>query len=78
MIGRAKELEYVTRILYRRQKNSPILVGEMGVGKIAAVKDSIQLLARDGANYKFHGRMLYSVDLTQMLAGIHYRGDLEG
>lgn len=77
MIGRAKELERITHILCRRQKNNPVLIGEAGVGKTAVAEGLAQLLARDEVSYKLRGKVLYSVDLAQMLAGTRYRGDFE-
>ena len=77
MIGRAKELERITHILCRRQKNNPVLIGEAGVGKTAVAEGLAQLLARDEVSYKLRGKVLYSVDLSQMLAGTRYRGDFE-
>ena len=77
MIGRTKELARITHILCRRQKNNPVLIGEAGVGKTAVAEGLAQLLARDEVNYKLRGKVLYSVDLAQMLAGTRYRGDFE-
>ncbi|WP_297118347.1 ATP-dependent Clp protease ATP-binding subunit [uncultured Porphyromonas sp.] len=77
MIGRAKELERITHILCRRQKNNPVLIGEAGVGKTAVAEGLAQLLARNEVSYKLRGKVLYSVDLAQMLAGTRYRGDFE-
>ena len=77
MIGRAKELERITHILCRRQKNNPVLIGEAGVGKTAVAEGLAQLLARGEVSYKLRGKVLYSVDLAQMLAGTRYRGDFE-
>lgn len=77
MIGRSKELARITHILCRRQKNNPVLIGEAGVGKTAVAEGLAQLLARGEVSYKLRDKVLYSVDLAQMLAGTRYRGDFE-
>jgi len=77
LIGRTDEVERVIRVLCRRRKNNPLLVGEAGVGK-TAIAEGLAKLIVDGqvpriiANYK-----VYALDLGGLLAGTKYRGDFE-
>jgi ATP-dependent Clp protease ATP-binding subunit ClpC len=74
LIGRRHELEEVVRILLKRTKNNPVLVGEAGVGKTAIVEGLAQRIA---AGKTLAGRRLVEVNLAALLAGTRYRGDLE-
>jgi ATP-dependent Clp protease ATP-binding subunit ClpC len=77
VIGRANELHRIVRILCRRTRNSPILLGEGGVGKTALVRGLAQLLATPAATSLLDGYRLVSVDPTLLLADTGYRGQLE-
>lgn len=77
LIGRTDEVERVIRVLCRRRKNNPLLVGEAGVGKTAIAEGLAKLIVEGQvpaiiANYK-----VYSLDLGSLLAGTKYRGDFE-
>lgn len=77
MIGRRQELARMTHILCRRRKNNPVLIGDAGVGKTAIAEGLAQLIADGQVSYKLQDKVIYSVDLSQMLAGSRYRGDFE-
>lgn len=74
---RDKELERLIEILLRRQKNNPCLIGEAGVGKTAIVEALASKLASGNVPASLRGIRLYSISLTQLLAGAKYRGDFE-
>ncbi len=76
-IMRDKELERLIGILLRRQKNNPCLIGEAGVGKTAIVEAFASKIASGNVPAALRGIRLYSVSLTQLLAGAKYRGDFE-
>ena len=77
VIGRDEEIESLTRILLRRSKNNPCLIGEAGVGKTAVVEGFAQRLVQRLVPQELLGRRIFSLDLTSMLAGAKYRGDFE-
>lgn len=77
VIGRDDEIESVIRILLRRSKNNPCLIGEAGVGKTAVIEGFAQRLAQGSVPQELQGRRVFSLDLTSMLAGAKYRGDFE-
>ena len=77
LIGREKEVERLIRILARRSKNNPCLVGEAGVGKTAIVEGLARLFQQGLVPEALRGKHIVSLDLTAMLAGAKYRGDFE-
>ena len=77
VIGREGEIDRLIRILSRRNKNSPCLIGEAGVGKTAVVEGLAQKIADGSAPSFLRGKTIYSVDFTAMIAGAKYRGDFE-
>ncbi len=77
VIGRDKETERLVRILSRRSKNNPCLIGEAGVGKTAIVEGLAVRLAKGRVPSNLMDKTIYSVDLTSMVAGAKYRGDFE-
>lgn len=77
VIGRDKELERVTEILCRRNKNNPCLVGEAGVGKTAIVEGLAQRICEGRVPKGLSDKRIFSLDMTQLLAGAKYRGDFE-
>lgn len=74
---RDKETERIIRILSRRTKNNPCLIGEAGVGKTAIVEGIAALIAEGKVPMSLRGKRIYSLNLTSMLAGAKYRGDFE-
>lgn len=77
VIGREKETERLIRILCRKNKNNPCLIGEAGVGKTAIVEGLAQRISEGKVPPLLKDKKIYSVDLTSMVAGAKYRGDFE-
>ncbi|MDR2923575.1 MAG: ATP-dependent Clp protease ATP-binding subunit [Treponema sp.] len=77
VIGREKEMNRIVRILARRAKNNPILVGEPGVGKTAIVEGLAQMLASRNAPEALSGKRILSLDMGSIVAGTKYRGEFE-
>lgn len=77
VIGRDNETERLIRILCRRSKNNPCLIGEAGVGKTAIVEGLAGRIADGNVPPILRDKIIYSVDLTSMIAGAKYRGDFE-
>lgn len=77
VIGRDGEIESVIRVLLRRYKNNPCLVGDAGVGKTAVVEAFAQRIADRTVPGELCAKRVFSLDLTAMLAGAKYRGDFE-
>merc|ERR1712129_374931 len=77
VIGRDKEIFEVIKVLARRSKNNPVLIGEPGVGKTAVAEGLAQLiLTQDVPNF-LEGNVILSLDLASLLAGTKYRGEFE-
>ena len=76
-VGRDAELSRVTEILMRRGKNNPCLVGEAGVGKTAIVEALATKIANSDVPSALIGKRIFSLSLTNLLAGAKYRGDFE-
>ena len=77
VIGRDKETERLIRILCRKSKNNPCLIGEAGVGKTAIVEGLAHKIASGAVPPVLQGKEIISVDLTSMVSGTKYRGDFE-
>ena len=77
IIGREEETERLIRILCRKSKNNPCLLGEAGVGKTAIVEGLAHRIATGNVPRPLVGKRIFSVDLTTMVAGTKYRGDFE-
>lgn len=77
VIGREQETDRLIRVLLRRCKNNPCLVGDAGVGKTAVVEGFAQRVAAGAVPQGLLGKRIFALDLTSMLAGAKYRGDFE-
>jgi ATP-dependent Clp protease ATP-binding subunit ClpC len=77
VVGRKKEIGRAVRILARRTKNNPVLVGEPGVGKTAIVEGLAQLLVSDEVPEALAGKRILSLDMGSVVAGTKYRGEFE-
>ena len=74
VIGREQEIE---RILNRRQKNNPCLIGEPGVGKTAIAEGLAQRISKGDVPFKLRNKEVYLLDLTALVAGTQFRGQFE-
>ena len=77
VIGREQEIERVVQILNRRQKNTPCLIGEPGVGKTAIAEGLAQRIAAGEVPFKLRDKEVYLLDLTALVAGTQFRGQFE-
>ena len=77
VIGRDGEIMRVIRILSRRTKNNPVLIGEAGVGKTAIVEGLAQKIATNDVPEILSGKKVVSLDLGAMIAGSRFRGEFE-
>ena len=77
VIGRDAEIRSVTRILSRKTKNNPVLIGEPGVGKTAIVEGLAQRIVRGDVPETLRDRSIFSLDMTALMAGASYRGQFE-
>jgi len=77
VVGREREIGRCVRILTRRTKNNPVLVGEPGVGKTAVAEGIAQRLVSGDVPEELAGKNILAIDLTAMLAGTKYRGEFE-
>ncbi len=77
VIGRNDEIRRVMKVLARRTKNNPVLIGEPGVGKTAIAEGLAQRIVAGDVPATLNGKHLMSLDIPAMLAGARYRGDFE-
>ena len=77
VIGRDEEIHDVIKVLARRRKNNPVLVGEPGVGKTAVAEGLAQLILTENAPDFLDGHLILALDLGSILAGTKYRGEFE-
>ena len=77
VIGRDTEIRDVVRILSRKTKNNPVLIGEPGVGKTAIVEGLAQRIVRGDVPEGLKDRTVFSLDMTALMAGAMYRGQFE-
>lgn len=77
VIGRDNEIRHVIRILSRKTKNNPVLIGEPGVGKTAIVEGLAQRIVRKDVPEGLKDKIIFSLDMGALIAGAKFRGEFE-
>ena len=77
IIGRDDEIRNVIRILSRKTKNNPVLIGEPGVGKTAVVEGLAERIAKEDVPESLKNKKIFSLDMGALVAGAKYRGEFE-
>ncbi|WP_238942024.1 ATP-dependent chaperone ClpB [Bacillus sp. REN10] len=77
VIGRDQEIRHVIRILSRKTKNNPVLIGEPGVGKTAIVEGLAQRIVRKDVPDGLKDKTIFSLDMSSLIAGAKFRGEFE-
>ena len=77
VIGRDEEIRSITRILSRKTKNNPVLIGEPGVGKTAIVEGLVQRIIKGDVPNNLKDKTIWELDMGALVAGAKYRGEFE-
>ena len=77
VIGRDEEIRNIIRILSRKTKNNPVLIGEPGVGKTAAIEGLAQRIVRGDVPEAIKDKKIFALDMGALVAGAKYRGEFE-
>ena len=77
VIGRDEEIREIIKILSRKTKNNPVLIGEPGVGKTAIIEGLATRIVKEDVPQGLKGKIIYELDMGALVAGAKYRGEFE-
>ena len=77
VIGRDEEIRSITKVLSRKTKNNPVLIGEPGVGKTAIVEGLAQRIVKSDVPSTLKDKTIWELNMASLIAGAKYRGEFE-